>query len=149
MPEIIRKIQEVTQELGPDAGFTHSYDDPYVMAGQGTIGQEALDQIPYMDSIVVAAAGGGLISGSCIAIKNIKPSVKIFAAEPELVGDKYRSFRAKKSIPAVIRSKTIADGLAAPIGLLTWPVLQKHLTDVITVSENEILSALYLSWGET
>ena len=146
MPEIVSKVEEVKQEQGPDAVVIHPYDNPYVMAGQGTVGLEVLEQVPHLDSIVVAVSGGGLIAGICIAIKNIKPSVRIFAAEPETVGDKYRSFLAKRRIPMESRPKTIADGLTAPIGVLTWPVLQEHLTDVITVSENEIVSAMYLSW---
>ena len=146
MPEILSKLEEVKQEQGPNAVVIHPYDNPNVMAGQGTVGLEVLEQVPHLDSIIVAVSGGGLISGICIAIKNIKPSVKIFAAEPESVGDKYRSFLAKKRIPMESRPKTIADGLTAPIGTLTWPVLQEHLTDVITVSEDEILSAMYLSW---
>ncbi|KAI6659915.1 Serine racemase [Oopsacas minuta] len=146
MPEIMSKIEEVKKEQGENAVMIHPYDNPYVMAGQGTVGLEILEQVPNVDAIVVAVSGGGLISGICIAVKSIKPSVKIYAAEPENVGDKYRSFLAKKRIPMESRPKTIADGLTAPIGSLTWPVLQEHLTDVIPVTEEEIISAMYLSW---
>ena len=146
MPEIMSQVEKVKKEQGENCVFIHPYDNPYVIAGQGTLGLEILEQIPHVDAIVVAVSGGGLIAGVSIAVKSIKPSVKMYAAEPENVGDKYRSFLAKKRIPMESRPKTIADGLTAPIGSLTWPVLQENLTDVITVSEEEIISAMYLSW---
>ena len=137
---------QVMEEKGPDAVFVSSSNHPDIMAGQGTIGLEILEQVPKVDAIVVAVSGGGMASGICIAAKNLKPSVKIFAAEPEAADDCAQSFAAKKRIPLKSKPVTIADGLKTSVGTVTWPVLLEHLTDVITVSENEILSAMYLSW---
>ena len=137
---------QVMAEKGPDAVFISPNNQPDILAGQGTIGLEILEQVPNMDAIVVAVSGGGLAAGICIAVKHLKPSVLIFAAEPEAADDCAQSFAAKKRIPLKSNPVTIADGLRASVGTLTWPVLQEHLTDVITVSEDEILSAMYLSW---
>ena len=136
----------VMEEKGPDAAFISSCNHPDVMAGQGTVGLEILEQVPNVDAIVVAVSGGGLASGICIAVKHLRPGVQIFAAEPEAADDCAQSFAAKKRIQLKRKPVTIADGLKVSVGTVTWPVLQEHLTDVITVSENEIVSAMYLSW---
>ncbi|KAI6659922.1 Serine racemase [Oopsacas minuta] len=137
---------QIMKELGPAAVFISPHSDPDVIAGQGTVGIEILEQVPHVDAIVVAVSGGGLAAGICIAAKSIKPSIHIYAAEPESANDCAQSFAAKKRITLKTSPVTIADGLRQSVGTLTWPVLQEHLTDVITVTEEEIISAMYLSW---
>ena len=140
------KMQQVMSEMEPDSVFIPPFNHPDIMAGQGTVGIEVLEQVPQVDTVVVAVSGGGLAAGVCIAVKSIKPSVRIFAAEPEAADDCAQSFAAKKRIPLKSPPKTIADGLRTSVGTQTWPVLQEHLSGVITVSEEEIVSAMYLSW---
>ena len=138
--------QQVMEREGPTAFFLSSHNHPDVVAGQGTVGLEILEQVPHVDAIVVAVSGGGLTAGVCLAAKSIKPSVKIYAAEPEAADDCAQSFAAKKRIPLQSIPVTIADGLKVSVGVQNWPILQENLTDVITVSEEEIVSAMYLSW---
>lgn len=117
------------------------YDDPLIMAGQGTVGLEILQQLNHIDAIVVPIGGGGLISGILTAIKEINPAIKIIGVEPELANDTYLSLQNKKitSIPA---THTIADGLRTnQPGDLTFPVLSKYLDDLVLVSEEEIRMA--------
>ena len=147
MDVVLGKVKEVMSALGPDSVLIPPFNHPDIMAGQGTVGLEVLEQVPQVDTVVVAVSGGGLAAGVCIAVKSIKPSVRIFAAELEAADDCAQSFAAKKRIVDLKSSpETIADGLTAPVGTQTWPVLQEHLSGVITVSEEEIVSAMYLSW---
>jgi len=122
------------------------FDHPHIMAGQGTIGLELLDQVPQLDAIVVPVSGGGMLSGICIAAKALKPDIKIYAAEPLNADDCAKSFVAKKRIPLPGPPNTIADGLRTSVGHLTWPVIRDSVTDVITVTEEEIISAMRLVW---
>lgn len=118
--------------------FIPPYDDPYIMAGQGTIGLEVLDQVEIVDAIIVPIGGGGLISGILTAIKETNPKIKVIGVEPELANDTYLSLQNKQitSIPSTI---TIADGLRTnQPGDLTFPVLMKYLDDIVLVSEDEI-----------
>ncbi|MBS4189549.1 threonine/serine dehydratase [Bacillus sp. FJAT-49705] len=117
------------------------YDDPFIMAGQGTIGLEILEQIEDVDAVIVPIGGGGLISGILTAIKETNPKIKIIGVEPDTANDTFISFQNKKitSIPGTV---TIADGLRTiQPGDLTFPVLMKYLDDIVLVSEDEIRSA--------
>lgn len=114
------------------------YDDPFIMAGQGTIGLELLQQLDNIDAIIVPIGGGGLISGILTAIKETKPSIQVIGVEPALANDTYLSLQ-NKSITAIPATNTIADGLRTnQPGDLTFPVLQKYLDDLVLVSEYEI-----------
>jgi len=114
------------------------YDHPWTIAGQGTAAKELLEEIPDLDALVVCTGGGGLMAGSSIAAKHLNPSIRIFGAEPELASDTYQSFikgeRVKIPVP-----DTIADGLRSVTpGALTFPILQRHVEQMILVSEDEI-----------
>lgn len=114
------------------------YDDPLIMAGQGTIGLEILEQVENVDVIIVPIGGGGLISGILTAIKETNPKIKVIGVEPELANDTYLSLQSKK-ITTIPVSHTIADGLRTnQPGDLTFPVLMKYLDDIVLVSEDEI-----------
>lgn len=122
--------------------FIPPYDDPHIMAGQGTIGLEILQQVEDVDVIVVPVGGGGLLSGILTAIKETKPSVKVIGVEPESANDTYISLKRNK-ITSIPQTSTIADGLrTSEPGNLTFPVLQKYLDDLVLVSEDEIHRAL-------
>lgn len=114
------------------------FDHPDIIAGQGTIGLEILEEItPY--AIFVPVGGGGLISGIAMAIKQKNPHVKIIGVEPELEDDATRSFKEKKLIEQSSPSNTIADAVKIPsLGHITFPLILKYVDEMITVSEEEI-----------
>ncbi|QRG66651.1 threonine ammonia-lyase [Brevibacillus choshinensis] len=117
------------------------YDDPYIMAGQGTVGLEILEQLDDVDAVFVPIGGGGLISGVLTAIKETKPSVQVIGVEPQLANDTYLSLKQNQRI-SIAGSTTIADGLrTSEPGELTFPVLRKYIDDVVLVTEEEIRQA--------
>lgn len=120
------------------------FNDPYVIAGQGTIGMEILQDLPDVEMVLVPVGGGGLISGVATAIKSIKPEVKIVGVEPELAADAQASFRSGQivTISPAEANRTIADGTRTQhVGDLTLAHMQQYVDDIITVSENEIRDA--------
>ncbi|AKS44981.1 threonine dehydratase [Octadecabacter temperatus] len=138
--EIFAKVQAAT---GGD--FVHPYNDPRVIAGQGTCAREFMEQTDGLDMVVAPIGGGGMISGTCLTLSNQAPEVQIIAAEPEQADDAYRSFKAGHII-ADDAPKTIADGLLVPLKDLTWHFVSKHVTDILTASEDEIIDAMKLTW---
>lgn len=134
------------KELAVENGgvYIPPYDHADVIAGQGTVGLEILEQLPDVDRIVVPVGGGGLISGILTAVKAIKPEVKIIGVEPETGNDTLLSMQAGK-ITAVTGSSSIADGLrTSQPGELTFPILQKYIDGIVLVSEDEIKHAMQL-----
>lgn len=133
----------VAAETG--ATFVHPYDDPAVIAGQGTAVLELLDAVADLDAVVVPVGGGGLLAGTCIAARGRAPRLRIFAAEPAGADDAARSFAAGTLLPQT-DPRTIADGLRTGLGRLTWPILRDHVEAVLTVGEEEIVAAMRLAW---
>ncbi len=127
------------------AEFVHPYNDPRVIAGQGTCSREFMEQTGGVDIMVAPIGGGGMISGTCLTLSNIAPEVQIIAAEPEQADDAYRSFKAGHII-ADDAPDTIADGLKVPLKELTWHFVSNHVTDILTASEQEIIDAMKLTW---
>lgn len=127
------------------ARFIPPYNHPWIMAGQGTVGLELLEQVPALGAIIVPIGGGGLVSGIAIAVKALQPGVRVIAAEPLNAGD---AAIAKLSgrIEPVPPTRTIADGLRTPLGDLTLPVVRDLVDEVITVTEEEIVAAMRLVW---
>ena len=121
------------------------YNHPNVIAGQGTIALELLDECPQLDAIIVPLGGGGLISGIAIAAKALKPSIRIIGAEPELAGDAAASKR-KGSIQPAMKPVTIADGLRTALGPLTFPVVRDLVDDVVLVPEADIVASMRFAW---
>lgn len=134
---------EVVAKTG--AEFVHPYNDPRVIAGQGTCSKELLEQVEGLDAVIAPIGGGGMISGTCLTLSNLAPEVKIYAAEPEQADDAYRSFKAGHII-ADDAPETIADGLKVPLKDLTWHFVSNHVTDILTASEDEIVDAMKLIW---
>ena len=134
------KVQTAT---GGD--FVHPYNDPRVIAGQGTCAHEFMEQTDGLDIVMAPIGGGGMISGTCLTLSSQAPEVQIIAAEPEQADDAYRSFKAGYII-ADDAPKTIADGLLVPLKDLTWHFVSKHVTDILTASEDEIIAAMKLTW---
>lgn len=121
------------------------YNHPDVIAGQGTVALELLDECPQLDAIVVPLGGGGMISGIAIAAKALKPSIRIIGAEPELAGDAAQSKRAG-SIQPQMPPVTIADGLRGTLGPLTFPIVRDLVDEIVLVSEADIAAHMRLVW---
>ncbi len=136
----------LARALAAERGLTlvHPYDEPLVMAGQGTVGLELADDVPDLDVVVVPVGGGGLISGVATALKALRPEVRVVGVEPEAGDDVARSLRAGRRLSVQV-SPTIADGQQVPTaGELTWEVIHALVDDVVTVSDAEIVDAMRL-----
>ena len=126
--------------------FVHPYNAPRVIAGQATCSAELLEQVDGpLDAVVAPIGGGGMISGTCLTISNLSPNTKIYAAEPEQADDAYRSFKSGHII-ADDAPETIADGLKVPLKENTWHFVSHFVTDIHTVSEQEIIDAMKITW---
>ena len=134
---------EVQAATGGD--FVHPYNDPRVIAGQGTCSKEFIEQTDGLDMVVAPIGGGGMISGTCLTLATLAPECQVIAAEPEQADDAYRSFKAGHII-ADDAPKTIADGLLVPLKDLTWHFVSNHVTEIYTASETEIIDAMKLVW---
>lgn len=136
------KARELAEEHG--YVFIHPFDDPRVVAGQGTVGVEILEDLADADAIVVPVGGGGLLSGIAIAAKHLNPSIRVFGVEPEGAQALRKSLDAGAVTP-IDPPHTIADGLAAPMTTaLPLEVAQRYVDDVVVVSDDEIVDAMRL-----
>lgn len=136
-------LNKIVNETG--ACFIPPYNDTRIIAGQGTAALEMLNQAPPLDKILTPVGGGGLLSGTAIAVSERSPQTKIIGAEPQQADDAYRSFQAGYLIP-VEHPNTIADGLRTSLGTITFPLIQKRVHEIVTVSENAIIEAMRLIW---
>lgn len=136
-------LQKVLEETG--AVFIHPYDHEEVIAGQGTAAKELLEEIPDLDMILAPVGGGGLMSGTAIASRHIKPGIIVIGTEPELANDAYLSFKlGERQFPDT--TKTVADGLRTTLSERTFNIIKKHLDEIVTVSENSIIRSMRLIW---
>jgi threonine dehydratase len=140
-----RKLK--AEELEAKFGYVMvpPYDDPAIIAGQGTCGLEILEDLPEVDLVLSPVSGGGLLSGVATAIKLIKPNVRVFGIEPELAGDAQESFRGGKLVSwlAEMTTRTMADGLRTQsLGDLNFEHVRAYVDDIITVKEDEIAEAM-------
>ena len=136
--------EAISARISAETGATivPPYDHPWTIAGQGTAAKELLEEIPDLDAIVVCVGGGGLLSGSSIAARHLRPSIRIFGVEPELANDTYLSFATGERVK-IDTPPTIADGLRSQSpGELTLPILRQHVEQMLLVSEDEIRRAL-------
>jgi threonine dehydratase len=127
------------------AHLVHPYNDPRVIAGQGTAALELLEQVPGLDVIITPASGGGLLSGTAIAAKSLRPEIRVVGGEPRNADDAYRSMASGKIEPAA-KTETIADGLRATLCPLTFSILRERVDEISLVSEEEIVSTMMLLW---
>ncbi len=126
------RIQEET-----GATLVHPYDQADVIAGQGTVALELLEQAPGLDAVVTPVGGGGLLSGVALACRELAPSLRVFAGEPTGADDAFRSKAAGRRILQT-GPQTIADGLLTSLGSLTWPVVRDLVEEVVLVTDDEI-----------
>ena len=144
VPGIYDDAAREAKRLADEEGFTfaHPFNDPYVIAGQGTIGLEILEQVPDVEQIVVPIGGGGLISGVAAAVKSMRPNVKVIGVQAATVPSMFVSMRSGEII-TVRDGATIADGIhVLTPGDLTFRMVKDYVDDIVTVSEDEIAAAI-------
>lgn len=140
------KAMEIQKTTG--AIFIPPFDDPDIIAGQGTIGLEIVEDLPNVDTVIVPIGGGGLISGISIAVKNLKPSTRVIGVESEKASSMYQSIQTGKII-RLTNTRTIADGLATrEPGSLTYAIARKNVDEIQLVSEEEIEKAVFTIFQE-
>jgi threonine dehydratase len=145
--EAFEAMETFRQETG--ATFVSPFADPAVIAGQGTIALEILDDFPEVEQIVVPVGGGGLISGVAIAVKSLRPEIRLVGVEPEGSTAVLQGLRAGHPV-RIERNETIADGLSAPFTAeLNLAIISQNVDDMITVTDDEIVEALRLILART
>lgn len=139
--------QTKAEELAASQGYVivPPFNDEKIIAGQGTMGLEILEDLPEVETVLVPVGGGGMIGGVAAAIKLSKPSAKVIGVEPELAADAQASLRSGKIVQSTAEqsSRTIADGLRTQsVGTITFEHIQHYVDDILTVSEDEIRQAV-------
>jgi threonine dehydratase len=141
MDESLRYVKQL-EEKG--SYFVHPFDDEQVIAGQGTIGLEILEEVPGVETIIIPIGGGGLISGIATIIKKRRPEVKIVGVQAAHAPSAFYSWKKKKIMEVEVKP-TLADGIALRrLGEITFPIIEKKVDDVLTVKEDEIASAILM-----
>jgi threonine dehydratase len=128
-----------------NAVFIPPFDDLAIIAGQASCAKELIETHADLDYLLTPVGGGGLAAGTALSIKYFSPKTEIILGEPESVNDTYLSLKAGKIIP-VSQTHTMADGLKTTVGKLNFEIIQNHVKEVITVSEDEISSAMRMIW---
>jgi threonine dehydratase len=130
----------------------HPYDDVRVIAGQGTVALELLEDLPQFDCVLCPVGGGGLASGIALVVKALAPAARVIGVEPAAADDAWRGFHAASAptLPPAPSSMpaTLADGLRGMVSTRTLALLREHLDDVVTVSEAGIVRAMRTLWSE-
>src|SRR5438876_8229523 len=134
---------EVIKRAG--ATLIHSFENEGVMAGQGTAAMELLEDVADLDVLMCPVGGGGLLSGTAVAAKSMQPNIKVIAVEPANADDAAQSFRAGRRL-VTEKKFTIADGLRTNIGEPNFAIIQRYVDDIVTVSEEAIVSAMRTIW---
>src|SRR6476646_42312 len=134
---------EVIKKTG--AMLIHSFENEYVMAGQGTAALELVEDIPSLDVVMCPVGGGGLLCGTAVAAKSLQPKIKVIAVEPANADDAAQSFRAGRRL-VTEKKFTIADGLRTNVGEPNFAIIQRYVDDIVTASEEAIVSAMRTIW---
>jgi threonine dehydratase len=127
------------------ATLIHSFENPDVIAGQGTAVAELLEDVPDLDLVTCPVGGGGLLAGTAVAAKSMWPNIKVIAVEPQNADDAAQSFRAGRVIHTE-KKFTIADGLRTNVGEPNFAIIKRYVDDIVTVSEEAIVSAMRTIW---
>ena len=143
------EAEEKAINLAKKNGLTYlsPYNDKMIIAGQGTIGMEILEDLPSVDAVIVPIGGGGLVSGICLAVKGIKSNVRIVGVQSEASPTMYESLKVGRIVDTEMR-ESIADGLFGGIekGSITFKIVQKYVDDLLLVKEKTIEKAVFLLW---
>ena len=134
---------KVQAETG--AVLVHPYDDDRIIAGQATAAKELLEEVPDLDAILAPVSGGGLLGGSCLSARHLRPEIRMFGCEPAAANDAYLSMKTGE-LQTIDASDTIADGLRASLAPRTFAILRRDLAGVLLVNEAEIIETMRLIW---
>jgi threonine dehydratase len=127
------------------AVMIHPYDDDRIIAGQATAAKELLEEVGHLDAVLSPISGGGLLSGTCLSAKHLRPSIRVYGCEPAKADDAFRSLQTG-SLQTIESSDTIADGLRASLAARTFAILRTNLSEIFLVTEEEIIGAMALIW---
>jgi threonine dehydratase len=143
----VKARSETAARIQTETGavLVHPYDDDRIIAGQATAAKELLEELPELEAVLAPVSGGGLLSGTCLGAKGMRPSVRVFGCEPERADDAYRSLTSG-TLQALETSDTIADGLRASLAPRTFAILHRLVDGILLVSEQEIVAAMKLVW---
>jgi threonine dehydratase len=136
-------LERVVAETG--ATFIHPYNNPGIIAGQGTCALELLEQVSDLDLVMAPVGGGGLLSGTALSCHYLRPEVRVIAGEPKGADDAFRSLRDGRIYPSE-NPQTVADGLRTSLGTLTFPIIRRHVERIVTVEEESIVAAMRFIW---
>ena len=139
----ITTLENIAERTG--ATVIHPFNNPHVIAGQGTAALELIEDVENLDAVMAPIGGGGLMSGTCITTCNLLPNAKLYGAEPKGADDAYRSLKEGKMLPQE-NPNTICDGLLTGLGENTWNILKDHLDAIYTVTDDEVIKAMRLVW---
>ena len=138
--EVCARVQSET-----GAVLIHPFDNDQIIAGQATAAKEFLEETPDLDAVFTPVSGGGLLSGTCLGAKGLRPSIRVFGCEPERADDAYRSLSSGR-LQSLESSDTIADGLRASLAPRTFAILRDNVERVLLVSEAEIVAGMRTVW---
>ena len=136
-------LEDIAEKTG--ATVIHPFNNPNVIAGQGTAALELIEDVGNLDAVIAPIGGGGLMSGTCITTRNLLPNAKLYGAEPKGADDAYRSLKEGRMLPQK-NPNTICDGLLTGLGENTWNILKDHLEAIYTVTDDEVIKAMKLIW---
>lgn len=140
--------EAIAQQLAKERGATlvPPFDHPHVVAGQGTAAKELIDETGALDWLLVPCGGGGLLSGCAVAANHLAPGIKVVGVEPQAGDDATRSFHSK-TLQTVHNPETVADGARThSLGRVTFPLVLKHVHDMVTVGDRELLQTMFFLW---
>lgn len=139
--------EDATARIMAETGavLVHPYDDYRIIAGQATAALELLEDVAHLDVVVTPVGGGGLLSGTALAVHALSPSTEVIAAEPEGADDACRSLEAGRIIPS-LNPNTVADGLLTSLGERNFPIIRKHVHAIVTVDDAATIAAMRLVW---
>jgi threonine dehydratase len=138
--EVCARVQSETS-----AALIHPFDNDEIIAGQATAAKELLEEIPDLDAVFAPVSGGGLLSGTCLGAKGLRPDIRVFGCEPERADDAYRSL-SSGTLQSLESSDTIADGLRASLAPRTFAILRDNVERILLASEDEIIAGMRAVW---
>jgi threonine dehydratase len=138
-----QSLEKVVARTG--AAFIHPYNNLGIIAGQGTCALELLEQVDDLDIVMAPVGGGGLLSGTALSCRYLRPEIRVIAGEPKGADDAFRSLRDGRIYPSE-NPRTIADGLRTSLGTLTFPIIRSYVKRIVTVEEESIVAAMRHVW---
>lgn len=141
--EVASRVQSET-----DAVMIPPFDHPHIIAGQATAAFEFLQQVPELDAIIAPVGGGGLMSGTCVSARAMKPGLLVLGAEPAGADDAYQSKQQGQFVPQ-LNPQTVSDGLRTSLGDLTWPFIRDQVDEIITADDQATVDAMQFFWQRT